>query len=195
MGKKDARIDAYIAQSANFAKPILTRLRKLIHTACPPVEENMKWRMPFFEHKGILCMMAAFKGHCAIRFWHPEMRKLFKKGDSMSHVGRIKKMSDLPGDAKILQYLRRAVELNESGKKATVVRRSAKKLQIPSYITNALKGNKKAQAAFNRFSPSHQNEYIEWITDAKRDETRAKRIATMLQWLAAGKSRNWKYES
>ncbi len=174
MGTKDARVDAYIARSADFAKPILTHLRKLIHTACPPVEESMKWRMPFFEHKGILCMMAAFKAHCAIRFWHPEMRKLFKSRDSMSHVGRIMKMSDLPGDAKMLEYLRHARKLNESGKKLPTSRRQTKKLQIPGYIKDALKSNKKAMAAFNGFSASHQNEYIEWITEAKRDETRAR---------------------
>lgn len=195
MGKKDARIDAYIARSADFAKPIMVHLRKLIHTACPSVEETVKWRMPFFEHNGILCMMAAFKSHCAIRFWHPEMRKLFKRGDSMSHVGRITKMSDLPSDAKMLEYLREAKKLNESGKKATAVRRLAKKLRVPSYITDALKRDKKALAAFNALSPSHQNEYIQWITEAKREETRTKRISTMLQWLKSGKSRNWKYES
>jgi len=195
MANKDARVDAYIARSADFAKPILAHLRKLVHTACPPAQETIKWRMPFFTHNGILCMMAAFKGHCAIRFWHPEMRKLFESSDSMSHVGRITKISDLPGDAKMLEYLRRAVELNNAGKKAPAVRRPAKKLRIPSYITDALKRDKKALAAFNGFSASHQNEYVQWITEAKRDETRAKRIATMLQWLKSGKSRNWKYES
>ena len=195
MGKKDARIDAYIAGSADFAKPILIHLRKLVHAACPSVEETVKWRMPFFEHNGILCMMAAFKAHSAIRFWHPGMRKLFERGDSMSHVGRITKMSDLPSDAKMLEYLREAKKLNETGEKAPTVRRPAKKLRIPRYITDALKRNKKALAAFNAFSPSHQNEYVQWITEAKRDETRSKRISTMLQWLKAGKSRHWKYES
>jgi uncharacterized protein YdeI (YjbR/CyaY-like superfamily) len=195
MANKDARVDAYIARSADFAKPILIHLRKLVHAACPSVEETVKWRMPFFEHNGILCMMAAFKSHCAIRFWHPGMRKLFKRGDSMSHVGRITKMSDLPSDAKILEYLREAKELNEAGKRPPAPRRPAKKVRIPSYFTSALKRDKKALAAFNAFTASHQNEYVQWITEAKRDETRAKRIATMLQWLKAGKSRHWKYES
>src|SRR5580700_3520449 len=173
MGNKDARVDAYIDRSADFAKPILAHLRKLVHTACPPVEETIKWRMPFFTHNGILCMMAAFKGHCAIRFWHPGMRKSFEHGDSMSHVGRITKLSDLPGDAKMLEYLGRAGELNNAGKKAPAVRPTATKLRIPRYITDALKRNKKALAAFNGFSTSHQNEYVQWITEAKRDETRA----------------------
>ena len=195
MANKDARVDAYIARSADFAKPILIHLRKLIHTACPSLEETVKWRMPFFEHNGILCMMAAFKSHCAIRFWHPEMRKLFKRGDSMSHVGRITKMSDLPSDAKMLEYLCQATKLNDTAKKTPTARRPAKKVRIPSYITSALKRDKNALAAFNAFSPSHQNEYVQWITDAKRDETRSKRISTMLQWLKAGKSRHWKYES
>jgi uncharacterized protein YdeI (YjbR/CyaY-like superfamily) len=104
-------------------------------------------------------------------------------------------MSDLPSDAKILEYLREAKKLNETGKKAPTVRRPARKLRIPSFFTDALKRDKKAMTAFNNFSASHQNEYVQWITEAKRDETRAKRISTMLQWLKSGKSRNWKYES
>ncbi len=112
----------------------------------------------------------------------------------MSHVGRITKISDLPGKAKMLGYLRRAVELNKTGKKAPVVRRPAKKLPVPRYVAEALKRDKKAMAAFNAFSTSHQNEYVKWITEAKRDETRSARIAKMLKLLVAGKSQNWKYQ-
>jgi uncharacterized protein YdeI (YjbR/CyaY-like superfamily) len=139
-------------------------------------------------------MMAGFKAHCALRFWHPEMRILFGSGDSMSHVGRITKISDLPGKAQMLGYLRRAVELNKTGEKAPVVRRPSKKLPVPRYIAEALKRNKKAMAAFNAFSTSHQNEYVKWITEARREETRSLRIARMLKLLAAGKSQNWKYQ-
>jgi uncharacterized protein YdeI (YjbR/CyaY-like superfamily) len=194
MGKKDPRVDAYIDHSADFAKPILKHIRTLVHSACPSVEESMKWQMPFFSNNGILCMMAGFKAHCALRFWHPEMRRSFKSEDSMSHVGRITKISDLPGKTQLLGYLRRAVELNKTGKKAPAVRRPAKKLPVPRYIVDALRRDKKAMATFNAFSTSHQNEYVQWITEAKRDETRASRITKMLQLLAAGKSQNWKYK-
>ena len=69
MATKDPRIDAYIAKAANFAKPILKHLRKVVHTGCPEVEETMKWSMPHFDYKGMMCGMAAFKEHCAFGFW------------------------------------------------------------------------------------------------------------------------------
>jgi uncharacterized protein YdeI (YjbR/CyaY-like superfamily) len=198
--KRDSRVDAYISNAADFAKPILNHLRVLVHSACPEVEETMKWSRPHFLHKGLLCGMSAFKEHCAFGFWMGEM-VLGEKGkwdgekDGMGHFGRITSLADLPGDKQLLGYIKKAVELNESGAKRRVAPRPPgnRELIIPDYITAALKKNKKAQAAFEAFSYSHKKEYVEWITEAKREETRQQRITTMLAWLAEGKSRNWKY--
>ncbi len=197
MPKKDARIDAYIAKSADFAKPILTHLRELAHTACPEVEETLKWQMPHFLHKGILFSMAGFKQHCSLHFWNG---KLFL-GDAareggLGQFGRITALSDLPNRKTLLGYIKKAVELNEAGvKKPTPKRAPQKNLVVPPDFNAALNKNKKARAAFDNFSYSHRREYLQWITEAKRPETRAKRIETTLQWLAKGKSRNWKYEN
>ncbi len=65
----DPRIDAYIAKSVPFAQPIMEHCRALIHEACPEVTETIKWGMPSFEYKGILCGFAAFKAHCSFGFW------------------------------------------------------------------------------------------------------------------------------
>ncbi len=202
MPRKDPRIDAYISKSAEFAKPILTHLRKLAHTACPEVEETLKWRMPFFLHKGILFGMAGFKQHCTLHFWNG---KLFlpattSKEGGMGQFGRLTSLSDLPGDNIILGFIHKAAELNEAGVKKPGPKRAAangpkKKLVVPRYFLAALAKNKKAKEAFENFSYSHKKEYVKWITEAKRDETREKRIKTTLQWLASGKSRNWKYEN
>src|SRR5471030_191480 len=199
--KPDPRIDAYIANSAEFARPILRRLRKLVHEACPDVEEAMKWGHPGFVTDGkILSIFAAFKAHCGLVFWHHEMKKqLETEGlmvrQAMCHMGRIEKMSDLPDDATMLRLFRRAAELNASGKPARP--RSAKKprgeLPVPKDLAAALKKNRKAAATFDKFPPSHRRDYIEWITEAKREETRSTRLATTLEWLAEGKPRNWKY--
>jgi uncharacterized protein YdeI (YjbR/CyaY-like superfamily) len=194
MPSTDPRVDAYVAKSPDFAKPILTLLRELAHTACPTVEETLKWRMPHFTHKGILFGMAAFKHHCAVHFWNGKL----VLGDQsragvFGNLGRVASLSDLPSKKELLGYIKKAVELNEQGVKKPAPTRPTKKLVVPAYFIAALKKNKKAQAAFETFSYSHKKEYLEWITEAKREETRDKRIKTAIQWLAEGKPRNWKY--
>jgi hypothetical protein len=198
MPKIDPRVDAYIARSADFAKPILNHLRNLVHATCPQAEETMKWRFPNFLYKGILCQMSAFKNHAAFGFWHRGMRGVRgAKSDErgMGQFGRITSRADLPSDAELKRYIKQAMKLNESGIKPGGTRKPARRLKMPGYFAAALKTSKKASSAFEAMSASHQNEYIEWVTEAKQIQTREKRIATMLQWLAEGKSRNWKYES
>ena len=198
--KKDSRVDAYIANAQDFAKPILNHLRALVHTACPDVEEAIKWGHPTFLHKGMICGMAAFKEHCAFGFWLAELilgeqRKRAAQSEAMGHFGRITSLANLPGDKQLLAYIKKAVELNDLGvkKPATPRPKGNRELTVPDYFTAALKKNPKARDAFEAFSYSHKKEYVEWITEAKREETRQKRIETMLTWLAEGKSRHWKY--
>ncbi len=200
----DPRIDAYIEKSADFAKPILNHLRALVHKACPDVQETMKWSFPHFEYKGILCSMASFKQHCTFGFWKGAIMKdagklLDAVGETaMGHFGRITSLKDLPPDKTILAYIREAMELNELGVPLPSTRKDGKKTSkeviVPDEILKALKKNKAALKTFETFPPSHKREYIEWITEAKTEPTREKRIAQMLEWLAEGKSRNWKYE-
>jgi uncharacterized protein YdeI (YjbR/CyaY-like superfamily) len=200
MPKKDPRVDAYIAKSGDFAKPILKHLRKLVHKACPEVEETLKWSMPAFMHQGILCGIAAFKEHCTFGAWKHSLIKTRlttdnKSDEAMGQLGRIKSLADLPPDKVLLAYLKEAVRLNEEGIKAPRPARSAAKkpLVVPDYFSAALKKSRRALETFEKFSYSHQKEYLEWVTEAKRDDTRAKRVETSIAWLAEGKSRNWKY--
>jgi uncharacterized protein YdeI (YjbR/CyaY-like superfamily) len=197
MGKRDPRIDDYIAKSADFAKPILTHLRELIHTACPEVEETLKWRNPSFMHKGLLCGIAAFKQHCLLGFWKDAI--LFDRKNPNAKPceipDRITNVTELPGDKVLLGYIKEAVRLNEEGVKVPKAKSKPKKeLLVPKDLVSALKKNKKAQSTFEDFSYSHKKEYVEWITEAKREETRTQRLATALAWMAEGKARNWKYE-
>lgn len=192
MSKQDPRIDAYIAKADDFAKPILKRIRKLVHAACPDVEETIKWSAPFFEHQGILLATPAFKRHCALVFWRG---RLILSRDQKTKLRRLTSMSDLPGDKILAGYIRKAVELNETGVKTSRPRPKAKKgIVVPDDFLAALKKNKKALTAFENFSPSHRREYVEWIIEAKREETRAKRIKAALAQMAKGKSRYWKYQ-
>ncbi|GIV01873.1 MAG: hypothetical protein KatS3mg015_0703 [Fimbriimonadales bacterium] len=199
MPRTDPRVDQYIASAAEFAQPILTHLRELVHRACPEVEETMKWSFPHFEFKGVLCSMAAFKHHCAFGFWKASLMKdpkgILREGEAMGHLGKITSLDDLPPDRVLLAYIREAVELNEKGVKLPAKKSSASKpVRVPKDFQEALKANPKAQATFKSFPPSHKREYVEWIEEAKRDATRQRRIQTAIEWLAEGKSRNWKYE-
>ncbi|HUM47429.1 MAG TPA: YdeI/OmpD-associated family protein [Chitinophagales bacterium] len=201
MAKKDTRIDAYIAKSASYAKPILKHFRELVHTHCPEVEETIKWSVPFFDYKGgSFCSMAAFKEHCAIGFWKANMMKdLGKMEDgeekSAGSYGRITTLDDLPADKIIIGHIKEAMKLNEAGVKLAPKKKPAEKtaLQIPAELISALNKSKKAKAAFENFSPSHKREYATWIAEAKSEETRNKRIETAIEWMTEGKSRHWKY--
>jgi uncharacterized protein YdeI (YjbR/CyaY-like superfamily) len=197
----DKRVDAYIEKSADFAKPILKHLRKLIHAACPDVEETIKWGFAFFDYKGPLCHIAAFKQHCVIGFWKTALLKdekgilSDKKDEAMGCLGRITSMKDLPSDKIIIGFIKQAKQLNDDGIKLPAKPKTVKKeIAVPDYVTKALNKNKKAKATFEEFSPSHRREYLEWITEAKQEETKNKRIAQMIEWLTEGKHRNWKHE-
>jgi|SRR5882724_7060435 len=196
MPKRDARVDAYIARSEEFTKPILNHIRKLVHKACPEVEETLKWTFPHFMHKGILCSVAAFKNHCSFGFW--KRRLIFDKkssaGEGMGQFGRITSISDLPAKNILLGYIKEAIRLNEEGIKVPKARPKRKKpLAIPDSLKAALRKNKKALATFENFSYTHKKEYVDWIREAKREATRDQRLVTAIQWMAEGKSRHWKY--
>lgn len=201
MSKHDPRVDMYIEKSGSFAKPILNHLRQLVHRACPEIEETIKWSMPFFLYKGMVCHMAAFKQHCALGFWNSKMVLgediAAAEGSGMGHFGRITALKDLPSDKVLLGYFRKAVELNVAGvKKPEPARPKVKReIIVPDDLQKELRKNARARATFENFSPSHKREYVDWITEAKREETRARRLATTLELLAKGKPRNWKYEN
>jgi uncharacterized protein YdeI (YjbR/CyaY-like superfamily) len=200
MKNASPQVDAYIEESADFAKPVLVKLRKLVHKGCPVAEETIKWGNPYFVHKGMLAGMAAFKAHVGFSFWKGKLLSdphgLF---DGVGNTGmtaiKATDVSELPPDKVMLQYIREAVELNDAdGKpKETKPKKKAAKLKVPDYFIAALKKNKKARATFESFSQSHRNEYVEWIVEAKQEATRTKRLGTAIEWMAEGKPRNWKY--
>ena len=197
MASRDKRVDAYIAKAKPFAQPILKHLRAVVHDACPDVEETIKWGMPFFEYHGTLCHLAAFSKHASFGFWKGKLLlgAKTKNAEAMGDFGRITSLADLPSKARIRDLVKQAMKLNEAGVKRVAYRPSAPKkaVRVPKDLSDALKKNAKAAATFKAFPPSHRREYIEWITEAKAEATRARRLATTLEWLSEGKPRNWKY--
>lgn len=201
MGKRDKRIDAYILRSADFAIPILNHLRELVHAACPDVEETVKWSFPHFDYKGeMLCSMAGFKQHCVFGFWKASLMKDKKlmenaKGETaMGHMGRITSVKDLPSDAVMIRYIKEAMKLNDQGIKVERKKPvAARAIEAPDYFIKELKKNKAALKTFEAFSPSNKKEYVIWITEAKTEDTRTRRMEQAVEWMAEGKPRNWKY--
>jgi uncharacterized protein YdeI (YjbR/CyaY-like superfamily) len=202
------KVDAYFAKVQPFAQPIMAHLRELVHKGCPEVEETIKWSRPFFEYRGaILCNVSAFKEHCSFGFWGEEMGVVLREArvlgkDGMGSLGRITSLSDLPSDKQMLSWIRQAAAFIENGQHTSpisarrkVVKPPRPALEAPAEFETALKRNKKAAKVFSAFSPSCRKEYVEWIAEAKRPETRDKRITTAVEWIAEGKQRNWKYQN
>ena len=113
----------------------------------------------------------------------------------MGSFGCITSLADLPNEKSLIGYVRKAAALNEAGIKAPGRTQPKKRepLEVPDYFSAALKKNAKARKTFETFPPSKRREYLEWVTEAKRDETRRERVAKSIEWLAEGKTRHWKY--
>ncbi len=199
----DKRIDDYINKSVEFARPILKHLRELVHQANPEVSETVKWGMPAFDYKGPLCSMASFKQHCVFGFWKSKLlhdpegylhARSNEGGEAMGNLGRITGMADIPPDTVLIDFIRQASKLNDEGVKLPVEsKKGSTELNVPGYILESLSKKKEAMKVFEKFNTSHKREYVEWITGAKTEETRRKRLETAITWISEGKTRNWKY--
>ena len=195
---QDPRIDAYIARQADFARPILEHLRRVVHEAAPEVEETIKWSMPHFTYKGrLFAGMAAFKAHATFGLWQASavLGETGSEREAMGQFGRIASLDDLPPEEELKAIIRRAAEHAGQGPKPRPKKAPRPELETPQDLTDALDGNPAARATFDGFSPSARRDYVEWVVEAKRPETRGKRIAQAVEWMAEGKKRHWKYEN
>lgn len=204
-GSRDPRVDAFIKNARPFARPILRELRAIVHEACPDVEETLKWGMPHFMYRGMMCGMGTFKEHCSFGFWDAEgvfQDPKRKPAEGAGHFGKLRTLEDLPPRKRLLALVRRARKLNEASpakaksraSRPKAPRKPAQDTPPPPYLLKALRASPKALATFQAFSPSARREYIEWIVDAKTDETRERRMETAIDWMSEGRKRNWKYQ-
>lgn len=200
MAKRDPRVDEYIAKAEPFARPILKKIRSRFHKGCPDLEETIKWGAPSFDYKGMLGGMASFKKHVSYGFWKARLMDdpdgILKAAPGQSNFSlKASSRDDLFSDKVMVAYVKEARRLNDEGIKApTRKRKQAKVLAVPDDFQEALKGNKKAKATFDSFTYAKRRDYVEWVSSAKREATREKRLATSIEWLAEGKSRHWKYQ-
>lgn len=195
MTTTDPRVDAYIAKAAPFARPLLERLRRDMHAACGDLDESIRWGRPVFMHNGrLVAGMAAFKQHASFGYWRGGEVVGEARNDGMGQFGRLQSLDDLPSSADIAEQVRRAVELVDTDAPRPARTRAPRPpLEMPDVMRQALDAHPAARATFDGFSPSQRRDYIEWIVEAKRDDTRARRLAQALDWLAEGKPRHWKH--
>jgi hypothetical protein len=189
---KDPRIDAYIAKSRPFAQPILAAIREVFHEAVPDLQEDIKWGVPAFVYKGKnLGGMAAFKAHAALMIAYAG-----RVGEGMGGYGKIASLDELPPKQELIAQIRQGAAEIDAGKKPEWSKQSPAKpaLPVPQDMAAALKANSAAQVVFESFTAAQRRDYIEWITSAKADATREKRLVQAIEWIAEGKRRNWKYE-
>ena len=195
--KGDPRVDAYIERQAEFAKPILKHLREAVHAAAPEAEEDIKWGMPHFLYKGrILAGMAAFKAHATFGFWRGSgvVGEQDRQEGAMGQFGRLTSIDDLPKPEVLAELIRQAMEASHAPPPQPRGEKVKPAPDVPEDLQAALAQDHAASATFAAFSPSCRREYVDWVTEAKRPETRSKRIAQAVEWMAEGKRRNWKYE-
>ena len=202
MGRRIAAVDAYIARQRPFAIPILERLRDLVHEFCPEAEEVIKWGMPHFEYKGPFAGMAAFKAHATFGFWKDSLlrrggRPLGRSREkAMGSFGRLASVDDLPTKREMGALVRRAMKLNDE--RVKLPQRSGPRKPVvvrpPAWFLAAVRANRKALATWQALPPGHRRQYLEWVREAKTEPTRQRRMATTVEWLAAGRRLDWKYE-
>ncbi len=196
-------MDAYIKNAAPFAQPILEKIRAGFHAGCPDLQETIKWGVPSFERNGMLGGMAAFKKHVSFGFWRaPEMEDtdglLGETRKSSPMRIQAKSVAELPTKKVLVSYVKQAKKLDGDGSGAAPAKRKVTKkptLKAPKYMVDAINGDKAAKKFWGTMAPGYKREYVEWITEAKREATRDKRLVQTVEWLAEGKTRNWKYKN
>lgn len=192
-----AKFDAYIEKCPDDRRPIMEELRKIVHSADSRIMEDWKWQAPCFNHEGLVCWIANFKGHVGINFFKGALIEdtfgLFEKtqqeNDKGNRMIHFHSLDDINNKA-IIAYVKEGIQLNEQGIKVEVKK---KVMETPDYFQEALNQNTAALKVYQNFTDAQRRDYIEWLVEAKREATRDKRMAQAIEWIAEGKVRNWKY--
>lgn len=195
------QINLYIAEQPEWQRKLLVRLRQLIHSTDAEVEETWKWNSPHFDHQGIMVGLQAFKEHVAVWFHKGSLikdpKKLFEalpKGEEKGMRSYKLFEGDKLNEAAFIDLVKQAVALNAKGTKLTDAKPARKALVIPEDLEHVLHKDPTAWANWEAFNYSCKKEYIEWVTDAKQEETRKRRIAQALEKIREGESKEEKHQ-
>ncbi|MCB0792148.1 MAG: DUF1801 domain-containing protein [Flavobacteriales bacterium] len=195
------RINSHIAEQDEWKRRLMVRLRQLIHQVDPGIEETWRWNGPHFDRNGIMLGMSAHKTCVSIWFHKGALlkdpRRLFEPLEKDEAKGmRVYKLkeSDAIDEKAFTELVKQAVKLNEDGVKLSEAKPARKTLVVPPELESVLKKDQHAMTNWEGFSYSKKKDYIEWVTDAKREETRKRRIAQAFQLIRDGLALNERYE-
>jgi hypothetical protein len=198
--KKGMTVEARIAEAAEFARPICEKLRAAIRHGAPQLREVIKWGNPCYEGGGLVCGFAAFQKHVRLFFFKgaqvPDPDGLLAQGeDNVSGRALSFTSAEAVPVKKVERLVRAAAKLDADKSRKPLPRARRPELPMPKEFSIALKRTPKARAFFEILPPSCRREYIEWISTAKREETRARRLAEALTMLSSGRRYNDEYRA
>jgi len=187
------QINSYIAEQPEWQRRLLVRLRQLIHAHDTEVEETWRWNAPGFDHGGIMIGLHGFKTCVSVWFHKGALLKdthglfVLTEKDEERGIRKYKVNEGEPINEKAFADLvKQAVKLNGAGTKLGDAKPASKALVVPPELENCLKKDEEAWEHWENFNHSHKKEYVEWIDDAKKDETRKRRIAQALEMIREG---------
>src|SRR5438270_1264994 len=176
-----------LANAPEGTRPILVRLRRIFRQASPKLEEAIKWGVPCYLFKGPVGGFAAYKQHVSWGLWKSralnDPEGLLGRGVSVM-AGKITKVSEIPPAAKIIALIEQVIALNEAGIKSP----KPPEPELPADFAAAMKKAGKAARHYAAFTPARKWQYVNWVTQAKRAETRAKRIEIAVERIGEGKT-------
>lgn len=190
-----ALIDQGIAEMEPFAQIICKKLRKLILSADTAIIEDWKWG-PNYYLDGMVCGFWGFKKHVTLTFFQGALLK-DKKKVLLENPGNVHnrhmKFTDVKevNEKLIMEYLFEAIDNNRKGHK--ILETKEKIVDVPEDVQKAFK-KAKVLAYFEGLAFTHRKEYVMWISDAKKEETRRKRITQAIEKLNQKQSLNDKYK-
>ncbi|GAB2541876.1 DUF1801 domain-containing protein [Rufibacter soli] len=188
--QQEEKIDAFFTNAPAFAKPICEKLRLAIDEADPALKPSWKWGTPVYEKAGasMVCAISVHKQHVNLTFFQgaqvPDTYGVFTTGLDgknmrtirFTEVGQVK-------EEQIVEYVRAAtlVKPDKSGKSTE---RSV--IEIPEDLKQALAHAKQLEK-FEQMAYTHRKEYVRWVSEAKRQETRDGRITKTVERITEGK--------
>jgi hypothetical protein len=195
------QINQYMAELPEWQRRMLVRLRQLIHEAAPEVEEAWRWDKPHFDNAGIMVGLCAFKEHVAVWFHKgallKDTKKLFEATARTEEKGmRAYKLheGDKINEAAFLDLVKQAVAVNDKGTKLREAKPTKKALVVPEDLEQVLRKDPTAWANWEAFPVGHRRAYVEWVTDARQEETRKRRIAQSLEKIREGEQQEERHQ-
>lgn len=180
------QISEYIESMPEWSRNICKKLRTIIHKADPQMHEDWKWG-PNFNHNGMVCGFGAFKKHVSFVFFQgaqmKDAKKILQLGGANAHnrMMHILNVKDIK-EKVLIDYIKEAVQINMNGKAVGISSPAKVEIETPADLQILLEHTGLSEY-FDMLAYTHRKEYILWITEAKKAETREKRLEKTIEML------------